>query len=36
LEIFNRSLALPMYYALDENDIDMVAGSLKKEIGELK
>ena len=36
LEIFNRSLALPMYYKLEENDIDMVAGSLKKEIGELK
>jgi perosamine synthetase len=35
LEIFNRSLALPMYYMLEENDIDMVAGSLKKVIGDL-
>jgi dTDP-4-amino-4,6-dideoxygalactose transaminase len=36
LEIFNRSLALPMYYKLEEKDIDMVAGYLKEAIGDLK
>jgi perosamine synthetase len=36
LEIFNRSLALPMYYKLEEKDIDMVAGYLKEVIGDLK
>ncbi len=36
LEIFNRSLALPMYYMLEENDIDIVAGYLNKVIGDLK
>ncbi len=35
-EIFNRSLALPMYYKLEEKDIDMVAASLKKVMEELK
>lgn len=36
LEIFNRSLALPMYYKLEEKDIDMVAASIKKVLEELK
>ncbi len=36
LEIFNRSLALPMYHMLEEKDIDMVALSLKKVVEELK
>ncbi|CAG0999704.1 perosamine synthetase [Methanosarcinales archaeon] len=35
-EIFNKSLALPMHYMLKEQDIDIVAGSLKKVIEELK
>ena len=30
LEIFNKSLALPMYYSLEEEDIDMAAAHLKK------
>ena len=30
LEIFNRSLALPMYYMLREENIDVAAGHLKK------
>jgi len=33
-EIFNRSLALPMYYALKEEEIDIVIRNLKKAIGE--
>ena len=36
LEIFNRSLALPMYYMLKEEDIDVAAELLKKTLGELK
>ncbi len=36
LEIFNRSLALPIYYMLEEKDIDMVAASLEKVMEELK
>jgi perosamine synthetase len=36
LEIFNRSLALPMYYMLHEKDIDMIVLSLKKVMEELK
>ena len=35
LEIFNRSLALPMYYMLREEDIDVAAAHLKKALGEL-
>ena len=35
LEIFNRALALPMYYVLREGDIDTAAASLKKTFGEL-
>ncbi len=36
LEIFNRTLALPMYYILEYMDIDMAAASLKNVIEELK
>ena len=36
LEIFNRSLALPMYYMLEEKDIDMATVHLKKTLEELK
>ena len=36
LNIFNRALALPMYYMLKEEDIDVVATVLKKILGELK
>ena len=36
LDIFNRSLALPMYYMLGEEDIDVAAAHLKKAIGGLK
>jgi dTDP-4-amino-4,6-dideoxygalactose transaminase len=36
LEIFNRSLALPMYYMLEEKDIDIAAVFLKKTLDELK
>jgi dTDP-4-amino-4,6-dideoxygalactose transaminase len=36
LDIFNRSLALPMYYMLKEKDIDIVASYLKKALEELK
>ena len=35
LEIFNRSLALPMYYMLTEEDIDEAVSLLKKAVGEL-
>ena len=33
LNIFNRSLALPMYYMLEEEDIDMAAALIKKTLG---
>jgi len=36
LEIFNRSLALPMYYMLGREDIDMAVALLKKALEELK
>ncbi len=36
LEIFERSLALPMYYMLEEKDIDIVANSLNKVLEGLK
>jgi dTDP-4-amino-4,6-dideoxygalactose transaminase len=36
LDIFNRSLALPMYYMLKEEDIDIAASYLKKALEELK
>ncbi|RJS85716.1 DegT/DnrJ/EryC1/StrS family aminotransferase [Methanophagales archaeon] len=36
LEIFNRSLALPIYYMLGEEDIDMAAMHLKKVLEDLK
>ena len=36
LDIFNRSLALPMYYMLKEEDIDIVASYLKKALEEVK
>jgi len=35
LEIFNRAIALPMYYSLGEEDIDMVAKQLKEVLGGL-
>lgn len=35
LDIFNRSLALPMYYILKEEEIDMAAALLKKTFEEL-
>ena len=35
LEVFNRSLALPMYYMLKEEDIDVSAAHLKKAVEEL-
>jgi dTDP-4-amino-4,6-dideoxygalactose transaminase len=36
LEVFNRSLALPMYYSLTEENIDVAASCLKKALGELR
>jgi dTDP-4-amino-4,6-dideoxygalactose transaminase len=36
LDIFNRSLALPMYYMLREEDIDIAASYLKKALEEVK
>jgi dTDP-4-amino-4,6-dideoxygalactose transaminase len=36
LEIFNRSLALPMYYTLREENIEIAAAHLKRTLGELK
>jgi len=36
LDIFNRSLALPMYYTLREEDIDIVAVHLKRALEDLK
>jgi dTDP-4-amino-4,6-dideoxygalactose transaminase len=35
LDIFNRSLALPMYYMLREEDIDLAAAPLKKAVEKL-
>jgi dTDP-4-amino-4,6-dideoxygalactose transaminase len=35
LDIFNRSLALPMYYMLREEDIDVAAAHLKKAVDDL-
>jgi dTDP-4-amino-4,6-dideoxygalactose transaminase len=35
-DIFNMSLALPMYYMLEEEDIDVAVVHLKKAIGGLK
>ncbi|RLJ01591.1 MAG: hypothetical protein DRP08_05340 [Candidatus Aenigmatarchaeota archaeon] len=35
LDIFNRSIALPMYYALKEEDIDTAAAHLRETIREL-
>lgn len=35
-EIFNRSLALPIYYMLEDNDIDAMAESFKKVVEELR
>jgi len=36
LDIFNRSLALPMYYMLKEEDIDVAAMHLKEALEDLK
>jgi dTDP-4-amino-4,6-dideoxygalactose transaminase len=36
LDIFNKSLALPMYYMLRKEDIDMAVAHLKKAVEELK
>ena len=36
LDIFNRALALPMYYMLRKEDIDMAATYLKKAVEKLK
>ena len=36
LDIFNRSLALPIYYKLKEEDINIVVAHLKAALGELK
>jgi dTDP-4-amino-4,6-dideoxygalactose transaminase len=36
LDIFNRSLSLPMYYKLREDDIDVATSILKKTMEELK
>ncbi|RCV62774.1 dTDP-4-amino-4,6-dideoxygalactose transaminase [Methanophagales archaeon] len=36
LDIFNRSLALPMYYMLKEEDIDVAVAHLKKAVDVLK
>ena len=36
LDIFNRSLALPMYYKLKEEDIDIAVAHLKAALGELR
>jgi len=35
LEIFKRSLALPMYYTLEEEDIDVATSHLKNAVEEL-
>jgi dTDP-4-amino-4,6-dideoxygalactose transaminase len=36
LDIFNRAIALPMYYMLKEEDIDVAAAHLKKALEEVK
>ena len=36
LDIFNRSLSLPMYYRLGEEDIDVAASVLEKTLEEMK
>jgi perosamine synthetase len=36
LDIFNRSLALPIYYRLKEEEIDTISKILRKTLGELK
>jgi dTDP-4-amino-4,6-dideoxygalactose transaminase len=36
LDIFNRSIALPMFYSLDESTIDHIIRKLKRIIGEMK
>jgi perosamine synthetase len=36
LEIFNRALALPMYYELKEEEIDTISKILRKTLGELR
>ena len=36
LEIFNKSLALPIYYKLTEDNIDIAAVHLKEALGEVK
>lgn len=36
LDIFNRSIALPLYYELKEEDIDFVTKSIKISVSELK
>lgn len=36
LDIFNRSLALPIYYQMKEEDIDSMVESIKEVMGELK
>lgn len=36
LDIFNRSIALPLYYSLNEEDVNLVAKNIKELIGDLK
>jgi dTDP-4-amino-4,6-dideoxygalactose transaminase len=36
LEVFNRALALPLYYTLTEENIDIAASCLKETLGELQ
>jgi dTDP-4-amino-4,6-dideoxygalactose transaminase len=36
LDIFNRSLSLPMYYKLREEDIDVATATIKKILEDLK
>jgi hypothetical protein len=36
LEIFSRSIALPLYYELREEDIDVATSTLEKAMEELK
>jgi dTDP-4-amino-4,6-dideoxygalactose transaminase len=35
LDIFNRAIALPMYYTLNEEEINFVAKNIKKLVGEI-
>ena len=35
LDIFERAIALPMYYSLEEKDIDFASGSLRSIIKEM-